>query len=277
MKEGGVRRSELAKFLRNRRQRIRPAEVGLPAGPRRRTNGLRREEVAVLAGLSPTWYTYLEQGRDIHPSAAVLDSLARVLQLSDHERQYMYQLAHGQAPQVVAESRGGNAAHDLVRRLVTATNEWDHPVYAFDSVGMILTWNHSCTIFYADFTELPAEHRNIVRWMFTSPQARERFVDWEYDARDMVARYRAYHATHLLSSERRQLINELEELSPEFRRWWNDHDVQAQHARSRQLLHPDLGPVKFHLAVLHPADDASVSVAFHFPEPPSDTPLSDMA
>jgi transcriptional regulator with XRE-family HTH domain len=265
LSEGSARRSELAKFLLNRRQRITPADVGLPASSRRRTKGLRREEVAVLAGLSPTWYTYLEQGRDIHPSAAVLDSLARVLQLSTHERQYLYLLAHGQAPQTGAEPSENNIARTLVRHLVNATNEWDHPVYAFDSVGTILTWNRSCTIFYADFAELPAEHRNIMRWMFTSPQARERFVHWEHDAQDMVARYRASHPTHLLNTERRRVINELESRSPEFRRWWHDHDVHAQHMQTRQLRHPDLGLIRFQLTVLHPADDPSLSVTFHFP------------
>ncbi|MGH3972672.1 MAG: helix-turn-helix transcriptional regulator [Pseudonocardiaceae bacterium] len=272
MKEHGARRTELAKFLRSRRQRITPADVGLPVGPRRRTKGLRREEVAVLAGLSPTWYTYLEQGRNIRPSAAVLDSLVRVLQLSNQERQYMYLLAHGQAPQTGTDPPEDGIAHDLVRFLVNATNEWDHPVYAFDSVGTILTWNRSCTIFYADFAKLPAEHRNIIRWMFTSPHARERFVEWEHDAKEMIAHYRIHHATQLLNTERRRLISELEECSPEFRRWWHDHDVHAQHTRTRQLRHPDLGLIRFQLAVLRPADDPSLSVTFHFPNPLPNTP-----
>lgn len=268
MSEKSARRSELAKFLRNRRERIAPAAVGLPAGPRRRTTGLRREEVAILAGLSPTWYTYLEQGRDIHPSAAVLDSLARVLRLSRHERQYLYLLAHGQAPQSGTESPENNIAHELVYCLVNATKKWDYPVYASDPVGTILTWNSACAMFYTDFAQLPPEHRNIIRWMFTSPRARERFVDWEHDAKDMVSRYRAYNPTHLLDPARQRLISELEERSPEFRRWWHDHDVHAQqHMRTLRLLHPDLGLIEFQLAVLHPAEDPLLSVVFHFPNP----------
>ncbi|MGH3980169.1 MAG: helix-turn-helix transcriptional regulator [Pseudonocardiaceae bacterium] len=272
MNDGGHRRKELAKFLRSRRQRITPADVGLPAGPRRRTDGLRREEVAVLAGLSPTWYTYMEQGRDIHPSAAVLDSLARVLQLSDHERQYMYLLAHGQAPQTAPDSPDRDTAHELVRRLVDVTDEWDYPVYAFDPVGTILAWNSACAVWYTDFADLPDGYRNIIWWMFTSSQARDCFVHWEHDARDMVARYRAYHATQLVSAERRRVISELEQRSPEFRRWWHDHDVHGQYGRTRVLRHPERGPVRLHVAVLHPADDPNVSVAFHLPEPTTNTP-----
>lgn len=271
MNEGNHRRRELAKFLRSRRQRITPADVGLPTGPRRRTDGLRREEVAVMAGLSPTWYTYMEQGRDIHPSGAVLDSIARLLQLSDHERQYMYLLAHGQAPQSGPDPPERDTAHDLVRQLVDATDTWDHPVYAFDPVGTILAWNSACAVWYTNFAGLPDGYRNIIWWMFTSTQARERFVDWEHDARDMVARYRTYHATHPVNAERR-MISELEQRSPEFRRWWHDHEVHGQHGPTRVLRHPDRGPVRLHLAVLHPADNLTLSVAFHFSEP--DTALS---
>ncbi len=272
MNDGGHGRRELAKFLRSRRQRITPADVGLPAGPRRRTDGLRREEVAVLAGLSPTWYTYLEQSRDIHPSAAVLDSLSRVLHLTEHERRYMYLLAHGQAPQTASDSPDRDTAHDLVRCLVAATDDSDYPVYAFDPTGTILARNPACTVWYTDFTDSSNGYHNIIWWMFTSSRARECFVTWEHDARDMVAQFRAYHASHLVIAERGRLISELEQRSPEFQRWWHEHDVHSQHGRIRVLRHPERGPVRLQVAVLHPADAPSVSVAFHLPESTTNTP-----
>lgn len=150
MSDDGWSRQELARFLRSRRARVTPEQVGFPAGAHRRTKGLRREEVAVLAGLSPTWYTYLEQGRDIRPSIQVLDSLARVLDLSEDERRYMHTLAHGQVvnpqPLEAEEARGGT-----MRRVVGLMGDNLYPVYATDVYCDLIAWNDAAAEWYDDW------------------------------------------------------------------------------------------------------------------------------
>jgi transcriptional regulator with XRE-family HTH domain len=258
-------RRELARFLRSRRERITPAEVGLPAGPRRRSAGLRREEVAVLAGLSPTWYTYLEQGRDIHPSAEVLDSLARVLGLSEDERRYMHVLAHGN----VSKPRpiiGDLSAAEIVRRLVLTTDDSAYPVYAVDLYCDMVAWNPAATTYYTDFGRMPPERRNMLRWLLESPEARQRLPEWYDDARDIVARWRAMAAGASHTDERlRGLIDEFKRLSPEFDGWWEGHDVREHRSRVRRFVHPRLGDLVLRLIVVQAPDFMPCVVVFHVP------------
>src|SRR5690349_18014228 len=166
--EGGNRHI-LAAFLRSRRERVTPESVGLPVGPRRRTSGLRREEVAVLAGLSPTWYTYLEQGRDIHPSVEVLDSLARVLHLSEDERRYMRLLAQGNGSKL-RPLVGEVPAEDLVRQLVRAAGDGPYPIYAVDRYCDLLAWNGAATRYYTDFGQLARDQCNMMRWLLVADE-----------------------------------------------------------------------------------------------------------
>jgi transcriptional regulator with XRE-family HTH domain len=163
---------ELARFLRSRRERVNPVEVGLPVGSRRRTKGLRREEVAVLAGLSTSWYTYLEQGRNVRPSAAVLDSLARVLRTSEDERRYLHVLAHGQVsrPEPLETAAVG---HGLITQALELVQDSPYPAYAGDHRGDLLAWNHAATQWYEDWGRYPVAERNIVRWIVLSPLARD--------------------------------------------------------------------------------------------------------
>lgn len=262
-------RQELAGFLRARRERISPTDVGLPAGRRRRTNGLRREEVAVLAGLSPTWYTYLEQARDIHPSPEVLDSLANVLGLSEDERHYLHQLAFGHVP-VLPRGDAADTDISLITALVQVAGDGPHPVYALDYAAKVIAWNAAAAEWYTDWSTREGLERNIVWWMMTSDEARERVVDWETDARDITGRTRALSARYPQDPRFNELITRLHETSPEFRTWWSDQEVRSQRARQRRMRHPTLGERAMRLAVVHPSDDARVTIAFHLPLSPED-------
>jgi transcriptional regulator with XRE-family HTH domain len=262
-------RHELARFLRIRREQITPAQVGLPVSARRRTQGLRREEVAVLAGVSPTWYTYLEQGREIQPSPEVLDSLARVLRLTEDERQYVHQLALGHVKNArPVESQA--TMIPLVRSLVRVAGQSPYPLYAFDYAGAVLAWNEAATQWYTDWVALRDIERNIVWWMLTNPQARERIVDWEEDARDIVATTRAVSARYPHDQRVRELITRLTEESEEFRRWWPNHEVRGQRSRTRRFRLNDHDVRTMRLVVAHPVDALNVTMAFHLPDTPAD-------
>jgi transcriptional regulator with XRE-family HTH domain len=257
-------RRELAHFLRSRRERIDPSEVGLPAGPRRRAPGLRREEVGVLAGLSPTWYTYLEQGRNIRPSPEVLDSLARVLRLTEDERRYIHLLTHGQVTPHESQ-RLGEGARRFVAHLVQMVGPGPYPLYALDYTGEVVAWNDAAVEWYTDWGKREGIERNIVWWMVADPQARERIGDWEADARDIVARARAAWVRYSAEERIQDLIRRLRAESPEFCRWWTVHDVRGQRLRLRRFCHPELGCRTMRLAVVHPEDCPSVTLAFHLP------------
>jgi len=257
-------RRELAHFLRSRRERVDPVDVGLPVGPRRRTLGLRREEVAVLAGLSPTWYTYLEQGRHIRPSPEVLDSLARVLRMTEDERRYMHLLAYGHVTPL-EPSQLDEAGRAFVEQFVRTAGTGPHPLYALDYMGDLVAWNDSAAEWYTDWSTRSGLDRNIVWWIVTDPEARERVLDWEADARDIVFRLRALAARHHADQRLHEFIRRLRKASTDCDQWWSDHDVRGQRLRLRRLRHHSLGEQTFRLAVTHPEDYASVTIAFHLP------------
>ncbi|WP_238598652.1 helix-turn-helix transcriptional regulator [Saccharothrix sp. ALI-22-I] len=257
----------MAQFLRRCRERTRPADLGLPSGARRRTPGLRREEIAVLAGLSPTWYTYLEQGRDIRPSTEVLASLARVLRLSNDERTYLYLLATGNPP---SDERPRNDTSDdaVVSSVVARMAHNGLPVYAADIHGDIVAWNDTAVNWYTDFGALPDDRRNMLWWMLTAPEARDRFVNWEEETRDVVGRFRRAAAARAWDARFEELTGMMRDASPEFREWWSSHYVSKQRTRLRELwVDGELRVVQ--LAVLNLADSTR-SVVLHLPPDETD-------
>ncbi|GAB3881932.1 helix-turn-helix transcriptional regulator [Kibdelosporangium lantanae] len=258
-------RRELARFLRTRRERITPEQVGLPESARRRIRGLRREEVAVLAGLSPTWYTYLEQARDIRPSPEVLDSLAHVLQLTEDERQYLHQLALGHVENTFAVAPAATI-NSLVADLVQVAGGAPYPLYAIDYSGEVIAWNDVCRDWYTDWSKLAGIERNIVWWMLMNPEARERIVDWSDDAKDIVGRTRALSARFPHDPRVSELLTRLHAECEEFVRWWPDHDVRGQRQRSRRFRVDGQAIRSMRLVVVHPADDQHVTMAFHLPD-----------
>lgn len=255
---------ELARFLRTRRARVDPTDAGFPVGPRRRSKGLRREEVAVLAGLSPTWYTYLEQGRDIRPSPQVLNSLARVLRLTEDERRYLHILAYGH----VEDPRPLDTEippHVALEEVIALTDYSSYPLYAGNQYGDLIAWNHAATEWYDDWGRLPLPERNIMRWLLIAPKARESLVDWEADTREVVARWRTEVAKNPNDGRLKSLIAELYKLSPEFARWWEEHDVREHRSQTRRLRHPRIGMEVMRIVVMRPIDFPSCAVAFHIP------------
>ncbi|MEV7803289.1 helix-turn-helix transcriptional regulator [Microbispora sp. NPDC088329] len=265
---GHDNRRELARFLRDRRSRVAPQDMGLPVGPHRRTKGLRREEVAVLAGLSPTWYTYLEQGRDINPSPAVLDSLARVLGLSEDERRYVHLLARTRP--VAAD--GTVVDGDLVARLVEAAGQGPWPLYAGNRYGDVVAWNRAAARWYTDFGRLPDARRNILWWLLTDPEAKRRLPGWHGDALDVVARLRTAYPPLAGDPRMSALVTGLSEASPEFRRWWDERHVHGPRLRPRTITAPGLGTRTFHLTLADVVDSAGHSLVFHLPAPDGGEP-----
>jgi transcriptional regulator with XRE-family HTH domain len=257
----------LGQLLRSRRERLVPADVGLPAGSRRRTAGLRREEVALLANVSTTYYTFLEQGRQVRPSAQVLDALAAALQMSAAERRYLEVLAHGGDD----AARGGAAVTapppeqidqgvaDLVQRLdpfptIVKGRRWD-----------VLAANAAARELFTDWEALPARERNLVRWMFTTDRAREVYLDWEQEARAMLGRFRLAAARYRDDPDFTALIAELQRDSQHVRDWWPRHDVIAVGSGSKKLRHPRLGPVSYSHVVLQVADNPDQTLVTYSP------------
>lgn len=232
-------RDGLAEFLRTRRERLSPADVGLPSGGRRRTPGLRREEVAALAGVGLTWYTWLEQGREIGVSSAFLDSLARVLRLDAAERRHLYLLAHARPP--VEPARTWCQVPPLVGRLVHDLAP--HPAYVLNLRWDVLAHNAPAEAAFG-FAAQPPARRNLLWMLFTDPGLRERLVDWERQAPEMLSSFRRDHARATRDADTLGLVEELERVAPEFRAWWRRHEVHAPCSGVRRLR-LDGAPVAF--------------------------------
>ena len=253
----GSRSAEVASLLRSRRDRLQPGDVGLPAGTRRRTRGLRREEVAQLASISTTYYTFLEQGRDIRPSRQILDAVADALRLTGAERGYLHELVHGSssaaAPGPVAADGGAEklpaAVADLVDRLDP------DPTYMSGRCWDVLAANRAARLLWADWPALPPPERNIVWWTFMHPAARSVLVDWAAEASAQLARFRAAAARHPGDPQFAALIDALHAGSPEVRAWWPRHDVAPLSSGTKRIRHPALGEVRFQHVVLQLADD----------------------
>jgi transcriptional regulator with XRE-family HTH domain len=245
------RARELGDLLRARRERLQPADVGIAAGSRRRTPGLRREEVAMLAAISATYYAFLEQGREVRPSRHVLDSLAQALQLSPAERAHVHELVYGEhaaAAHGVAET-AAPAVVALVDRLDP------HPTYVTGRRFDVLAANRAARLMWTDWTKVPLDERNMLWWTFTAPAARDVFVEWRREAAASLARFRAAADRHRGDAAFDQLSERLKAVSPEVRAWWPRHDVAPTSSGTKRLRHPQLGEITFAHVVMHLADD----------------------
>jgi transcriptional regulator with XRE-family HTH domain len=264
---GDRRRDELADFLRQRRATIQPDDVGLPAGGRRRTPGLRREEVAQLAGVGTTWYTWLEQGRDVRASMDVLESISRALRLTPAERAHLILLGRGeQAPPMTAPAE---EVSPTVKRLIK--NLGPNPAYLLGRRWDVLCWNRAYSVVFGDPGEVAKPFRNGLWLMFTDPGRRELMTDWEKSARLAVARFRADTAEHIGDPAFEQLIAALHEASPEFSRWWKRHEVATSGQGRKTLKHPVAGLLAFEHAVFRPAEALEQRLPLFSPLPEHDT------
>jgi len=258
-----ARRQELADFLRTRRERLDPAAVGLPPGGRRRTPGLRREEVAQLAGVGLTWYTWLEQGRDIRASAQVLDGIARALRLEPDERTHLVQLATpdpapgapsasesvSPALQLVLDSLGTSLAYIVGRR-------WD-----------VLAWNGAAAAVLGDFTTMAPRERNTLWRLFLRAETRRMVVEWEAHAQRVLAQFRGSTAPYAGDPWFSALIDELQCASPEFRAWWPRHDVLGSLEGRVTLDHPTAGPLALQYTTFQVHDAPDLKLIVYTPLP----------
>jgi hypothetical protein len=251
-------RRELAEFLRNRRERRSPADLGLPAGGRRRTPGLRREEVAAIAGLSVTWYTWLEQAREIRVSRQVLSSLVDVLGLDGVETAHLFRLAGEVPPQESALARDELAPqYELLLAQLDPS-----PAFIVNRRLDILAWNRGCGVLYSELPHLPTMRRNILWLTFMSADIRKMSDSWEEDAAQTVALFRAQSGEGVLAPEVVALIEDVQAASPEFRRLWQRRDLATFTPTSRKMHHPKLGPVELEYIKMHAAGDDITLVAY---------------
>jgi transcriptional regulator with XRE-family HTH domain len=265
---GVRRRAELADFLRTRRAALRPDDVGLPRGGRRRTPGLRREEVAQLAGVGTTWYTWLEQGREVRASLDVLEALARALRLTAAERAHLILLGRGEeAPPCKPPPE---RISPTIRRLIE--NLGPNPAYVLGRRWDYLAWNRAACATMGTFDRLAPNARNHLWLMFMDPARRELFTDWERAIRLAVAKFRADSARHLGDPAFEELIGALKSSSPEFRRLWERHEVARAGTGRRLLRHPDEGLLVFEHAVFNPAEFPDQRMILYSPLPEEDTP-----
>ena len=257
---------ELAAFLRARRARLTPEAVGLPRGARRRTPGLRREEVAEIAGLGPTWYTWLEQGRDIHPSAATLERLARALRLDAAERRYLFLLAGYPPPAVLPE--GEETVGPALRRVLDALG--DTPAYVLGRYWDRLAWNRAAELIF-DLAAAPPHGRNLLWQLFTDPAHRDFVVEWEAVARGVLAEFRADSAAAPDDPRFTALIADLQRSSPEFRAWWPQHDVRGIVGGRKVFAHPDVGHLVLEHTTLLVPGHVGERLMIYTPLPEADT------
>lgn len=245
---GAQRRHELGAFLRSRRELVGCADVGLPTTRRRRTPGLRREEVAVLAGISTTWLTYLEQGRHVQASHQVLHALATTLRLSPAERAHVFDLA-GQAPPPTAAPALAPAVSAVVAALEP------NPAYVTAGDFEVLAWNDAAAqLFPGLVAGRDGRRPNVARWLFCDPSAPVVLPDWEAVAQDVLARLRAAAGRHRDDARYADLAAQLQAANPQARTWWPRHDVRASTVGSKRVRHPQRGVLNLAYATFAVAD-----------------------
>ncbi|NLA36049.1 MAG: helix-turn-helix domain-containing protein [Actinobacteria bacterium] len=262
---------ELGAFLRRRRESTKPAEVGLVDAGRRRTPGLRREEVAMLAGVSVSWYTWLEQGRPIKASIDVLDALARVFALDETERDHLIALAGHRLHHTGSPT--GVDVPEWAERLLDSLDPI--PAYLLGPTWEYLGWNRAQAELFPAMTALPDEERNLVWVMFAVAEVRSLIADWELEAHSMLTQFRADITPWRDDPAVVDLVDRLRRVSAEFDRWWEGHDVSGFQTRLRRFNHPTRGPLLFEYQQLIPAGRTDLRVVMQLPvQAPTDTPAA---
>jgi transcriptional regulator with XRE-family HTH domain len=252
-------RAELGAFLRTRRARVSPTALGLGGRARRRTPGLRREEVADLAGVSLTWYTWLEQGRAIRVSDEVLASVARALQLEFAERAHLYRLAGRAAPPAAPPAAA------VSPRLQRVLDHWDpFPAHIVGRRRDVMAWNRASELL-SGWSRLPDDRRNTLWWLFMVPSTRRLLVDWEREAALAVAAFRAQAGEDLGEPDHRHLVAELHDGSPDFAAMWARQDVRHRREELHRFDHPELGRLDLVLSPFQVADQPSLRVVLYTP------------
>jgi len=265
------RRREIADFLKTRRMRRQPEELGLPRGRRRRTPGLRREEVATAAGVSAEWYTWLEQAREVRPSAEVLTRISTALRLEPNETRHLLTLGGYAVP------RGGG---DSVRpvsvslRLQRLIDQMEYgPAWVFGERWDILAWNRAASVIHGDLAGLQGIERNALYQLFLGDRMQSMLENWELHGRQCVAKLRAQYASRVDDPWFQELVTVLRANSEEFERWWNENDIETWQEGVKHYDHPEAGRLVFDFTVLEVLDEhmASLRLITYVPAPGTGT------
>ena len=257
----------LGQFLRARRRNLVRAELGMPRTGRT-TSGLRREEVAFLAGVSVTWYTWLEQGRDVTPSRQVLDSLARTMRMSHTEHVYLLALAGYSPPHATAEPTPVTVPADVHRLLEACA---DFPAMAVATDWTVLAWNAAYESVYPNIARVAVADRNFLWLLYTDSYLRALIPDWEQTGMYNVASFRAEAGTRLDEPPFADLVARLLQTSDAFRTAWESFDIDTMPSRERRFHHPDVGDLYMEQHILAPSDHPNLRVVTFIPVAVTDT------
>lgn len=258
--------SALGAYLKDRRTKLDPAALGFPV-QRRRTPGLRREEVAQRAHISPTWYTWLEQGRGGAPSAEVLGRIAHALMLTDFEREHLFLLGLGRPPDVRYQQREGVTPR--LQRVLDALDP--SPAIIRTACWDVVAWNRAATVMLLDYGSLPPERRNILRYIFLDPRPRAEQLDWESVARFVLGAFRVDAARAGAAAAVQPLVDELSHISPEFKAMWADNEIRGAHGEAvKHITHPTLGPLAFEYSAFAVDGRTDLSMVVYNPATPED-------
>jgi transcriptional regulator with XRE-family HTH domain len=258
--QAGERRAELGKFLKARRARLSPGDFGMPPDSRRRTPGLRREEVALLAGVGVTWYTWLEQGRQINASMQVLDAVARTLRLDRAEREHLYRLAEATPLRTECTRL---VIPDTIREIVYSLEPL--PAALVNSRFDILMSNDASQELFWEWHTMPCVHQNTLWCCVTEPSARAKFAEYDNQVRYMVARLRSAYGRHVGDPAWEEDIRRLSSMSREFAELWARHEVAEVEPRTLTYLHPRAGTLSLAVSELNPSDLPEARIVVYTP------------
>jgi transcriptional regulator with XRE-family HTH domain len=258
------RRAELGRFLKARRAAIQPADVGLSGGPgRRRTPGLRREEVAQLSGVGIAWYTWLEQGRVVATSAQVIDALAKALLLDDDAHRHLRALADLPLPPTRIDAQDHDPVPDALQRILH--NLLPNPAYIIDRRFDYLAWNRAYCGVWRELADIPQGQRNLVWLMLTDPSLRRLLVGWERRAHALLDQLRTVAGRYPDDTRIASLVADLQATSPQFRDWWPQYTVGRFTEPEHVIDHPQAGQISFDLAQLRIAGHPSLILVLQTP------------
>lgn len=264
MSNSSDQQAELASFLRTRRANLLRADFDLPDLRGGRTPGLRREEVAVLVGVSVTWYTWLEQGRKANPSRQVVDAIARELRFSDAEHAYVLALA-GFGPPTPDDRDLSDEVPSHLRRLL---NGWsDSPAFAITASWDIVAWNSAYEALYPGVGDRGLERRNLLWAVFMDPYVRRMLPEWSTDSAHFMAEFRVDYAAHMSSATMKDLVQRLRQASQDFEDVWTRHGIERFSSRMRSFHHPAVGDLEFEVHRLALSDDPDLHLIVYSPVP----------
>ncbi len=264
MSSEDTRRLELADFLKTRRSQIQPQSVGLPSGQRRRVQGLRREEVAELAEISHTWYTWMEQGRPVSISLRTVGRLCEALQLNAAETEHVKMLTgHSNASTETGQVQ-------IPPTLWAVIDQMGHlPCYVVCPRWCVMAWNPAAEAVFGPFQDRPEPERNLLWLTFTEPAYRKLFTEWERFARCMINHFRADFHGGLGTPEGAALVDQLLGLDADFRKWWREHDVTRPPNWRKDLMHPKLGPLSLDQSNMQISDSNYLRLTVYTPADPA--------